>query len=65
MGLIDLPRGVWRVIDIFDVQNKRQTEALENIALELGKLRILKEREAGLRVRETESGDILVEEGEY
>jgi hypothetical protein len=65
MGLIDLPRGVWRVIDIFDVQNKRQTEALENIALELEKLRILKEREAGLRVRETESGDILVEEGEY
>jgi hypothetical protein len=61
MGLIDLPRGAWKWLEVTRVQQRRQTEAIENVALELEKLRILKERQLGMRVRETESGDIWVE----
>jgi hypothetical protein len=61
MGLIDLPRGAWKWLEVTPVQQRRQTEAIENVALELEKLRILKERQLGMRVRETESGDIWVE----
>jgi hypothetical protein len=65
MGPIELPSALWTTIERHNVHQKRQTVAQEHIALELEKIRLLKERELGLRVRETESGDILVEEGEY
>ena len=61
MGLIELPRGAWQAIERFGVQQKRQTEALENLAGEVEKLRVLREYELGLVVSESASGDIQVD----
>jgi hypothetical protein len=62
MGLVDLPRGVWQAINRFGVHQKRQMEALENLAGEVEKLRVLREYELGLVISESESGDIRVDE---
>jgi hypothetical protein len=43
----------------------RLLDAAENAAAELERLRILKEHELGLRVRETKTGDMWVEEAEF
>jgi len=62
MGQIDLPNGIWTAIERHNIHQKRQTESLELIAGELEKLRVLREYELGLAVRETDSGDIRVDE---
>jgi hypothetical protein len=62
MGPIELPNGLWTTIERHNVHQKRQTEALEHIAGEVEKLRVLWEYKLGVVISESESGDIRVDE---
>ncbi len=52
----EMPRWMWHWLEEWRVQQRRQVDALEDVAAELKRLRVLQEYHQGVRVVEDRNG---------